>query len=140
MVQLVQPEQPMPCCFLSPIITYSVRHNYLVNLSAFAPSCSHDNLDQICPQSLRDLTSSNHLCKAFRTTLYFRMGDSLPIRAENLTDTWLEWVNAVIPVTESINSTSLTGMVCVPTGSVFVHGGYHSLWASDSQCTGGNTS
>ena len=71
------------------------------------------------------------------------MGDSLPVRAENLTDTWLEWVNAVIPVTESINSTSLTGTVCVPIGSVFVHGGYHSLWASeclDSQCTGGNTS
>ena len=32
---------------------------------------------------------------------------------KKLTDLWLEQVNTAIPVNESINSTSLTGMVCV---------------------------
>ena len=53
-------------------------------------------------------------------TLYFRLGDSLPTCAKNMTDPWLEWVNASVFVNESTDSTSLTGTVCASTGLVFV--------------------
>lgn len=80
----------------------------------------------------------------FGATHYFRLGISaIPKCNENLTDIWLEWVNAVIPVNESINSTPLMEMVYAPIVSVFVHNGYHSPSASeylDSQCTEGNAS
>lgn len=60
--------------------------------------------------------------------LYFRLEDFILICAKYLPDPWLEWVNAAILVNESINSTSLKGMVCVPTGFVFVFGVYLSPW------------
>lgn len=62
-VPLLQPEQPVPCFCLSLIITLYPIRNIYVNLSTFALPCSHDYLDQMCSYSLRDLTSSTHLCK-----------------------------------------------------------------------------
>ena len=80
----------------------------------------------------------------FGATLYFKLEISaIPKCAENLTDIWLEWVNAVIPVNESTNSTPPMEMVYAPIESLFVHNGYHSPSASeclDSQCTEGNAS
>ena len=97
----------MPCFSLCQIITVCTQldTNTYKNLSTFATPRSHDYLNQTTPQSLRDLTSSAHLYKAFRMTLYFRLRDSLPICAEDLTDPWLGWVSAANPVNESINST-----------------------------------
>lgn len=48
------------------ITLYPIRNIY-VNLGTSALPCSHDYLDQMCSNSLRDLTSSAHLCKIFRT-------------------------------------------------------------------------
>ena len=67
---------------------------------------SHINsyLNQICPQIWDDLTSNTHLCKEFRTTFNFGLGDLLPECTENVTDPQIEWENATIPTSEFISS------------------------------------
>lgn len=47
----------------------------------------------------------------------------------NLTDPCLEWVNATIPSNEFIDSATLAGVLCVPSGFTFVCSGYYSPWA-----------
>lgn len=116
LVQLSQPEHQVPWFYLSPITTVHTQldTNTYVNLSTFVLPRSHDYLNQICPQSQKYYTGFTHLCKGFRTTLYFRLEDLLP---ENLNDPWLEWANATIP---AINSIILVRMGCALTGFIFV--------------------
>lgn len=47
--------------------------------------------------SLRPLSSSTCLCRVFRATHSFRLGDFLPLCADNLMDPWLEQVKAQSP-------------------------------------------
>ena len=60
-------------------------------------------LGQVCPHSPSTLTSSIRLHKAFRMTLYFRLGDSLPTSAKNMTNPRIERVNTAIPESKSIH-------------------------------------
>jgi len=48
------------------------------------------------PPAQRPLSRSMCFCKAFRTTLYFRLGDGFPGYAKNLTDPWLERANVTM--------------------------------------------
>lgn len=62
----------------------------------------------------------------------------LPVCAENPSDPWLEWVQAAAPVNESVSSTTLMGLVCVPAGFVFAVGvtvplGPLNVWTAGSQ-------
>jgi len=62
-VQLLQPEHPVPCFFLSLIITVLTQLDMIthINLNILAPSHAHDYLDQMCPFSLKILTNSTSL-------------------------------------------------------------------------------
>lgn len=59
-------------------------------------------LGHVCPHLPSTLTSSMYLYKAFRMTLYFRLGDSLPTSAKNMTNPRIEHVNTAIPESKSI--------------------------------------
>lgn len=64
-------------CNLCLIVSTQLDTNTYIKLSTFAALCCHDYLNQIYPQSQKDLTSSTHLCKVFTPTLHFRLGDLL---------------------------------------------------------------
>lgn len=91
-------EHLVPCFFLSPIITVLMQFNSYsyVDLCTITLSHSHEYLDWICSQSLRDLSSSTRLCKVFRMTLYFRLWDLFSECAEILTDPCVEGANVFI--------------------------------------------
>lgn len=111
----------MPCFHLSLIITILAQLDTTtsINLSSFAPSHSHDYLNQIC------LSNSIYLCKVFRKTIYFTLGDLIPQCTESIPDFWPEWANATVLANKSANSATLMGMVCALTGFIFVCGGYY---------------
>ena len=101
------------------------------------PQHSYDYLKQICCQSQKDLTSSTLLCKEFRTTFYFKLGDLLPKCIKNLTDPWPEQANVTIPANESINSANSESACALP-GFTSVRGSSYSPWAYaclDGWCT-----
>lgn len=70
-VQLLWSEHSVPCFHFSLTVTVLARldTDTYISLSTFAPPHSHEYLNQICPQSRKELTNTICLCKVFRTTI-----------------------------------------------------------------------
>lgn len=51
----------------------------------------------------KNLTSS-YLCKEFKTTFYFRLGDLLASSTEKLRYPWFEWASVTIHANESMKN------------------------------------